>query len=304
MYILSILPIQMRAEVMFGLAVLAAAGSSCAQLGLPVPGALPGNIQPPALTFQGVTLARAPAAMQLAAHYCPDVVSAPLGSAAMICQGLFGGRPDPGTMAVDFDVHFKVANPNQIPLPLSSLLAAVTVFPAASNQRLGAACVSFCAPDSPACASGGDQRDPNACQASSRDIHSLSDYAAAAAPLLVVAGLSGSASQVPSLLAPKVAAGADLDVVARMSLQPSELLAVMRQLAVQSVDELKRGRAPTFVIPYRLEGTVWFDAGAAGRVAVGWGPTEGTFTLPLQGLVPVSFDEPGWRPRLACAPAA
>ena len=70
-----------------------------------------------------------------------------------------------------------------------------------------------------------------------------------------------------------------------MSLQPSELLAVMRQLAAQSVDELKKGRAPTFVIPYRLEGTVWFDAGTLGRVAANWGPTEGTFTLPVAGLV-------------------
>ncbi|HSS37691.1 MAG TPA: hypothetical protein VLT58_02875 [Polyangia bacterium] len=270
---------------MFGLAALAATGLSCAQLGLPVPGALGGNIQPPALAFQGVTLARAPAAMQLAAYYCPDVVSAPLGSAGMICQGLFGARPDPGAMTVDFDVHFKISNPNQIPLPLSSLLTAVTVFPAASNQRLGAACVSFCGPDNPGCGAGPN---PNACQASSRDIHSLSDYAAAAAPLLAVAGLSGSASQVPSLLAPNVAAGTDLDVVARMSLEPAELLAVMRQLAAQAVDELKRGCAPTFVIPYRLEGTVWFDAGAAGRVAVPWGPTEGTFTLPVQGLVPAS----------------
>jgi len=258
----------------------AAALAGCAELGFPAPGGL-GNIQPPALAFQGATLARAPSAAQLAAYYCPEVVSAPLGGAGLLCQGLFGPRPDPATMAVDFDVHFRVSNPNQIPLPLSSLLAAVTVFQAANNQRLGAACVSFCSPDMPGCTAGPN---PNACQASSRDIHSLSDYAAAAAPLLVVAGLSGTGNQVPSMLAPKVIAGGDLDVVARMSLQPSELLAVMRQLAAQSVDELKHGRAPTFVIPYHLEGTAWFDAGAVGRVAVPWGPTEGTFTLPLQGL--------------------
>lgn len=260
---------------------LGGAAVGCAELGLPPLGQMAGNIQPPTLTFQGATLARAPSAMQLAAYYCPDVVSAPLGGAGMICQGLFGGRPNPATMAVDFDVHFRVSNPNQIPLPLSTLLAAITVFPAAGNQRLGAACVSFCAPDMPGCTAGPN---PNACQASSRDIHSLSDYAASAAPLLVVAGLEGSAGQVPSMLAPKVAAGGDLSVTARLSLQPAELLAVMRQLAAQSVDELKRGRAPTFTIPYRLEGTAWFDAGAVGRVAVPWGPTEGTFTLPTQGL--------------------
>ncbi len=255
--------------------------SGCAELGLPPPGGLPAGIQPPTLAFQGATLARAPSAPLLAAYYCPDLVSAPLGGAALLCQGLFGARPDQATMAVDFDVRFKVTNPNQVPLPLSSLLAAVTVFPAAGNQRLGAACVSFCSPNTPGCTAGPN---PNACQASSRDIHSLSDYAAAAAPLLAVAGLSGSANQVPSMLAPQVVPGGDLDVTARMSLQPSELLAVMRQLAAQSVDQLKRGQAPTFVIPYRLEGTVWFDAGAVGRVAVPWGPTEGAFTLPVQGL--------------------
>ena len=58
----------------------------------------------------------------------------------------------------------------------------------------------------------------------------------------------------------------------------------MRPLAAQSVDDLKRGQPPTFVVPYRLEGTVWFDAGAMGRVAVNWGPTEGVFTLPAQGM--------------------
>jgi hypothetical protein len=184
-------------------------------------------------------------------------------------------------MAVSFDVRFRVTNPNQVPLPLSSLLAAVTVFPAAGNQRLGAACVSFCSPDSPGCTAGPD---PNACQSSSHDIRSFADYAAAAAPLLGIAGVKGDASQVPSLLAPKVVAGGNLEVTARMSLEPAELLAVLRQLAIQSADDLKRGHLPTFAIPYRLEGTVWFDVGAAGRVAVPWGPTEGIFTLPVQGL--------------------
>jgi hypothetical protein len=255
----------------------------CATLGLPPPDRAGVTMQPPVLTFERVDLARAPSAAQLSGYYCPDLVSAPFGGGAVLCQGLFGARPDPATMTVDFDVSFKVTNPNQVPLPLSSLLAAVTVFPTAGNQKLGAACVSFCPAEAPSCATAG--ANPNACQASSHDIHSLSDYAAAAAPLLVVSGLKGGAGQLPSLLAPKLAPTGELQVVARMSLQPSELLAVMRQLAAQSVDELKQGRAPTFVIPYRLEGTVWFDAGTIGRVAVNWGPKEGTFTLPAAGLV-------------------
>jgi hypothetical protein len=256
--------------------------TGCAALGLPPPESAGLGVQPPVLTFERVDLARAPSATQLAAHYCPDLVSAPLGGGALLCQGLFGTRPDPATMAVDFDVSFKVTNPNQVPLPLSSLLTAVTVFPAANNQKLGAACVTFCPAEAPNCATGGSN--PTACQASSHDIHSLSDYAAAAAPLLIVSGLEGAPGQLPSLLAPKLGPAGDLQVVARMSLQPSELLATMRQLAEQSVDDLKKGHPPTFVVPYRIEGTVWFDAGAVGRVAVNWGPTDGTFTLPVQGM--------------------
>jgi hypothetical protein len=264
-----------------GLASLVAV-TGCAALGLPSPESAGLGVQPPVLTFERVDLARAPSATQLAAYYCPELVSAPLGGGALLCQGLFGTRPDPATMAVDFDVSFKVTNPNQVPLPLSSLLTAVTVFPAASNQKLGAACVTFCPAEAPNCATAGSN--PTACQASSHDIHSLSDSAANAAPLLIVSGLEGAAGQLPSLLAPKLAPAGDLQVVARMSLQPSELLATMRQIAEQSVDDLKKGHPPTFVVPYRLEGTVWFDAGAVGRVAVNWGPTDGTLTLPVQGM--------------------
>src|SRR6185312_9268391 len=50
----------------------AAALAGCAELGFPAPGGL-GNIQPPALAFQGVTLARGPSAAHIAAHYSPHL---------------------------------------------------------------------------------------------------------------------------------------------------------------------------------------------------------------------------------------
>jgi hypothetical protein len=87
-------------------------------------------------------------------------------------------------------------------------------------------------------------------------------------------------------VAPPLNASAQIDVVARYSFGPEQLLSVLRQLAVQSMGELRAGRAPTFTIPYRLEGTMWFDAGSIGRIAVGWGPTQGTWVLPVEGLIP------------------
>lgn len=260
---------------------------SCAELAnFQLPSQLPVQLQPPTVTFQGATLARTPAHRLLAAHYCPQVVPDPFGvrgGAAAICQGFFGPPPTPAELAIAFDLRFKVSNPNQVPLPLSTILAGVTVFPAAQNQNLGSACFQLCPDARAACST---QPPAGACQASSRDVRSLSDFANAAAGLLIAAGLQMAAGQPLTFQAPQVAAASELEVTVRFSFGPEPMLGTMRQLASQSVNELKSGHMPTWNIPFRLEGTVWFDAGSLGRLAVGFGPSEGTWQLPTAGLIP------------------
>jgi len=238
----------------------------------------------PTVTFGGATLVRAPSEQQLAAYYCPEVVNVPFGGAPILCQGFFGRRPAAADMNVAFDLRFKVKNPNQIPVPLASVLAAVTVFPAAGNQRLGATCVQICASGQPGCTGVAP---PGACEASSRDIRSLGDFAGAAANLIIANGIAAATGQPMSFSLPPVSAAAELDVVVRFAFGPEPLLATLRQLAAQSARQLQSGRAVTFDIPFRVEGTVFFDAGSVGRVAVGYGPLDGNWTLPVQGLVPL-----------------
>ncbi|MEO8212067.1 MAG: hypothetical protein ABI560_02695 [Myxococcales bacterium] len=245
-----------------------------------------GGITPPTVTFQGAALAQAPTQKRLGAYYCPDVVPPPLGipgGATVLCRGLFGARPAPQEMQVAFDLRFRVSNPNKIPVPLADILAAVTVFPAAGNRSLGAACVHLCSPEQPGC---NGQPDPAACQSSSRDIRSMADFAGAAANLLITAGVTAAAGQPLTFTAPQVAAGTDLDVLVRYTFGPEEFLGILRQVASQSVNELKAGRSITFNIPFRIEGTVWFDAGSFGRVPVGYGPVEGNWVLPTEGIIP------------------
>lgn len=245
-----------------------------------------GGITPPTVTFQGAALAQAPTQKRLEAYYCPEVVPPPLGipgGANVLCRGLFGARPAPQEMQVAFDLRFRVSNPNKIPVPLADILAAVTVFPAAGNRSLGAACVHLCSPEQPGC---NGQPDPAACQSSSRDIRSMADFAGAAANLLITAGVTAAAGQPLTFTAPQVAAGTDLDVLVRYTFGPEELLGILRQIASQSVNELKAGRSITFNIPFRIEGTVWFDAGSFGRVPVGYGPVEGNWVLPTEGIIP------------------
>ena len=250
------------------------AGAACIPLQNLGAGAIGPQIKPPSVTFTGATLVGAPTAQLLAAYYCPELVSVPLGGATLLCQSLFGPRPPLSAMAVVFDARFRIANPNEIPLPLASLLVGVTLFPAAGNQQTGATCVRLCPGGPGTCAD-----DPGACQSSSRDIRSLSDFAAATAGLVIAEGLAAAAGQQPSFTAPTVFAAAELEVSARFTLAPAQLVGVLRQLAQQSTGELRAGRVPSFTIPYQLEGTVWFDAGSLGRVAVPWGPATGVWTL-------------------------
>ena len=256
-------------------AVACVGGVACIPLQNFGAGGIGPGIKPPSVTFAGATLASAPTPQLLAAYYCPELVSVPLGGATLVCQGLFGPRPPLSAMAVVFDARFRIANPNEIPLPLASLLVGVTLFPGAGNQQLGATCLRLCPGGPGTCATD----DPGACQAQSRDIRSLSDFAAATAGLVIAEGLAAAAGQPPSFTAPTVSAAAELEVSARFSLAPAQLVGVLRQLAEQSTGELRAGRAPSFAIPYRLEGTVWFDAGSLGRVAIPWGPASGVWTL-------------------------
>jgi len=234
------------------------------------------GIKPPQITFTGATLVSTPSRQQLAATYCPDLVQVPLGGATLLCQRLFGPRPSAESMAIAFDARLRIQNPNEIPLPLATLLGAVTVYQGATNEQTGATCVQLCPGGPGTCPT----QDPaTACQASSHDISSLNDFANAAVGLMVSNGLAAAAGQPPSFTAPTVAAASEIEVVARFSLAPAQILRVMRQLAEQSVGELQQGRAPSFAIPYRLEGTIWFDAGSFGRVAIPWGPASGTWTI-------------------------
>ena len=271
--------------VTYLLPLLGLAASSCAMLANlpPLPGAERLNIVPPRITFSGATLAQSPSQRQLAAYYCPEVITAPFGSGAIVCQGFFGRRPAPSEMSVAFDLRFHINNPNRIPVPLASVLTAVTVFPAATNQQLGASCVQLCAPGQAGC---GGQAAVGACQASSRDVRSLDDFVGATERLLIAGGIAAATGQPFSFQPPPVSAASEMDVVVRFSFGPEPMLATLRQLASQSVSELSAGHAISFRIPFRLEGTIWFDGGSFGRLAVGYGPLDGVWILPTDGLLP------------------
>jgi hypothetical protein len=243
-----------------------------------------GLVRPPKVEFLGASLVKSPSQSDLSAFYCPRVVQERTGlgiAGNLLCNRLFGRPPDPSTMEIGFDLTFRVANPNQLPLPLSEVLTALTVFPERANQSLGAVCLRMCAPDDPGCRGGADSA---GCREAPGDIKSIRDFPNAVANLLVARGVGAAGGQPAGFSAPKVLAAAAIDVTARLALLPSALIPVMEQLARQSVDQLRAGRPISAEIPYRVEGTVFSDAGSLGRVAAGFGPAGGTWPVPLDRL--------------------
>jgi len=228
----------------------------------------------------GASLVQAPSQRDLNAYYCPRVLREHgLGAGAdLACGAAFGSPPAEQAMQVAFDLRFNVANPNQIPLPLSEILTAITAFPNAANQALGAVCLRLCAPGDARCRGGAD---PTACRSAPGDIRTLNDFPQALANFLVAEGVAAASGQPVGFTAPQVLAGSSLDVTARLALVPEGLLPVLEQLARQSFDQLRAGQRVTFAIPYQLQGTVFGDAGSLGRVAAGFGPVAGDWALPM-----------------------
>lgn len=282
----------MRALLPLTIWVLLTGNAGCAvlqQIAEQNPGAAAGAIDPaplmPTVGYQNAVLVQAPSKAMMAAYYCPQVVPdiAISGTAALLCKQVFGPPPLPAQMVVSYDLMFKVKNPNHFPIPVAELLAAALVFPDKTNQSLGAACIAFCGADQPGCTG---MPGPGACQSKSTDIKSLDDFKAAAVNFLIASGIAALAGEKPSFVMPKVVQDAEINLTARFSFGPEALLQVLYQIAKQSYQQLQDRKPIEFVIPYRLEGSVWFDVGSLGRVAVGYGPAAGTWTIPAEALVP------------------
>lgn len=283
---LAVLPsgVLKRLISLMGAAALSVVVGSCATLDQ-LMAAAGGALAPPTITFRGASLVRSPSRRDLSAFYCPKLgrEQGLAFGADLICSQFFGPAPSPNDLAIGFDLNFQVANPNQIPLPLSEILTAITLFPGATAQNLGAVCMKLCAPGDAACHGGSD---PSSCRQARGDIRTLGDFPQAVVNMVLAEGVSAASGQGLHFDLPKVLAGSSLDVVARFSLTPQAILPIIEQLVRQTGTQLKSGQQLAFNVPYRLEGTVFADAGSLGRVAAGFGPTAGEWPVPLQRLRP------------------
>jgi hypothetical protein len=239
----------------------------------------------PTLQYEGARLVQAPGQRELAAWYCPRVLADQLGLAGasrLLCRQLFGAEPPADRLQVAFELDFRAHNPNSFPVPMAELLTAVTVFPGKGERRLGAACVRLCGQDESTCGATPQQ---GQCVSKKEDIRSLSDFGGAAARFVVSRGIAAVAGEGLNFRGPRLVRDQELRFKSRFAFGPEQLLTVLVDVARTAEAQLRAGKAVSLEIPYRIEGTAWFDVGSLGRVAVGFGPASGVWRLPVERLV-------------------
>jgi len=239
--------------------------SGCASLGFT--GAVPAGTNgsdpvPPEVRVAEVRLADAPTNGELAAYYCAQIAP------AFVCR-VFGPVRRAEEMRFVFDVALEIENRNAVPLPVVSALFAFTAYPDEDERSLGTACVQLC---------GECEPDADACRSETPEIRDVDDFANAATGFLI--DVARGERRFEDLRVRTVPAGDRIRLVTQLELDAEQTVALVRRMARETVEQVRRGEEATFAIPYRLEGSVWVEVESFGRFAATFPPHDGEWELP------------------------
>jgi hypothetical protein len=212
----------------------------------------------PGVAVAEVRLAQMPDRKKLGAYYCAERLG------AFLC-GFIGEVPRAEELNFQFDLELLLTNRNPIPLPVVSALVGFTAYPGTeANQTLGSVCMSFC-------------EDPNncaqsleACDSTEPEIRTRQDFAMAAANFLISTALGERSFS--DLRIRTVPAGSELRFIIRLSLDPRQMINLLREATLNLIELLRNRQIPEFVIPYSIEGSVWVSVENFGRFGASFGP--------------------------------
>ena len=69
-----------------------------------------------------------------------------------------------------------------------------------------------------------------------------------------------------------IPAGSELRFIIRLSLDPRQMIDLLREATLNLIELLRNRQIPEFVIPYSIEGSVWVSVENFGRFAASFGP--------------------------------
>lgn len=225
----------------------------------------------PTVVATPMALQRSPTLMQLAAYYCPYVITDQI--ARLGCTVALGSAPPREALVFQFGTGITVQNPNNIPVPALDVLVAMKLFSGSQTEGLAAICVSMCGGNEPGC-TGAPK--PGACSSSNHDIRNINDFVQRI-PGLIEGLVTGQVQN--ELRKSTIAAGGNIHLNLAFSLGIDQMLRVVQKVAQFYVQELMQRRSTALVIPVSGEGTVFVQLPALGRIGVGFGPLQTSWRI-------------------------
>ncbi len=231
-------------------------------------------LEEPVVTTGDVALIQYPGVSTLSAYYCPLLLDDPFVEIA--CTGLVGPVPPMSELIFRFELPLFVENTNDFDLPAVELLTALNLFPGEARRQLAAICVSFCEVGDLECL----DKAPGTCTSDEPEINSLEDLASAALDYLSVYIASRVSGEVPPELRVRmIQANSKAQVQVTFDLHPDPLLEALEIAFADHLDEIIDQEEVTIVIPYDIEGAIWFVVENFGRFGINFGPIESVWKL-------------------------
>ena len=227
----------------------------------------------PQATVAASELTQHPTNAELTAHFCSAL--APEGSlsraAATACRAL-GPAPSEDDFAFATHVDVALTSSNPVSISVASVLLVVTAYPdSGDTANVGAVCITLCEEHATTCPQSED-----ACRATDESVHDLDD-AHATAGFLAAPALDGQRFRELERVIVRPHGSATLSIDLTIAAAP--LLGVMQRVDSAPMGAIRAGHAPTFAIPYAIEGAVWIDSNGGARSAASIPRVTGTWDI-------------------------
>jgi hypothetical protein len=226
------------------------------------------GVKAPQASLDRVDLLESPSANKLARWGCHQYLD------SSTCNALGIDKPKKSNMRFSIDVVFELNNPNKsFAIPLIEMLLSMTVYPGASEENLGALCVSFCDPDEGTCTPDADAE--AACDLSSaKQIDTVSDVVPSIDEMFEIAEEVADGDIDGNNSFRYIPKGGSTEAHIQLDLNVDTALAVLDRALRDGIDSYINNGRFRVKMPHSSEGNVFFNVPEAGRYAVGFGPFE------------------------------
>lgn len=225
------------------------------------------GVLPPAASFMGMEVIKAPTANNAAAWACYEWLD------SLTCQAAgWDSRPGEQKMKISLDFGFELSNDNtDLPIPLVELLLGMTVI---EDTNLGSVCVTFCDPDEEECVV--ERNAEGACSMDDvTDVKQPEDLVPSVDDLLdladdVVSGELDGDNNAWRTIPPQDSVESHV----RFNLSTATVYRLAENLVMNAMEDFIAGDDISLAVPYTVDGSLFFNVPQMGRYALGFGPTE------------------------------